>query len=142
MVDEISLAGPIVLGLIGVLVAVLDRGYLRFKEEQINKPELKFGGAYLVNFLISSGASAAIIITVIPSLVSGLGSVTGTGAAAVSILQLILGYTLAYTMLSKLNTSTERKIMVFSAEKKLGKQAQGLDKTADTTSLMPDNKPK
>jgi hypothetical protein len=137
MADEIMIAVPIILGLIGVLVAIVDRGYLRYKEEQSQNPDLKFGGAYLLNFLITTGASSAIIITVIPGLLAGLADVNAGTTAATAILQLVLGYTLAYTMLSKLNTGTERKIELLQARSKLTKTELGsLDHTKDETKIL------
>ena len=115
MADPITLGVPIVVGLIGVLFAILDRGYGRYLEQKKEDPTLKFGGPYLLNFLVSTGISSVIVVTIIPALITGLGTAPEVTVAA-SILQFVLGYTTAYTALSKMNTSTERKLAAAKEE--------------------------
>lgn len=137
MVDQLMLALPIVVGLLGTLFAVLERGWKRFKEEQSQNPDLKFGGAYLLNFLVSTGASATLVMTIIPAVVAGVTDVKAEALAALVILQFGFGYTSAYTILSKMNTSTERKLELLQAKAKLSDAEVGkLDATADNTKLV------
>lgn len=134
MVDAVATGVPLLVGLIFVAWAVLERGYKRYLEEKANQPDLKFGGAYLLNFVITTGVSAVVITTIIPGLIAGLSDVPAEITVTAIILQAILGYTTAYTILSKMNTGTEKKLEIAAAKKKLGKGTT-LDHTKDDTKL-------
>jgi hypothetical protein len=114
---------PLIVGLLGVAVAVLERGYKRFLEEKKLDPTIKFGGTYMLNLLVSTGVGTALVVAVIPALITSLqtgqevseGVVVVVGFASV-ILNFILGYTTTYRILDALNTSTERKLELARAE--------------------------
>ena len=109
MAELISASLPIIVGLIFVAIAVLERGYKTFLDAKKVDPTIKFGGAYLLNLLVTTGASSAIVIAVIPALLTGLGTVPAEITLSAIILQAILGYETAYRILDGLNTSTEKK---------------------------------
>lgn len=112
MADAITTSIPLIVGLVGVVLALLDRGYGRFLEEQKLDPTIKFGGVYLLNFFVSGGIGAVLVTAIIPGLVSGLATITIETIVTAAVLQIALGYSLTYTALSKMNTSTERKLAV------------------------------
>ena len=109
MAELISASLPIIVGLIFVAIAVLERGYKTFLDAKKVDPTIKFGSAYLLNLLVTTGASSAIVIAVIPALLTGLGTVPAEITLSAIILQAILGYETAYRILDGLNTSTEKK---------------------------------
>ena len=114
MVDAASLAaGPLIAGIIGIALAVLQRGYIRFREEQKEHPDIKFGGVYLLNMVMAAGGVGLFITGVVPALFSGLAAIPDVNAQALTaygiVTQAGLGYGLTYAALSTANTSTERK---------------------------------
>lgn len=109
-IDEIILAVPIVLGLVGVGLAVAERGYKRYLDAKRENPALTFDSSYLINILISSGGMSAIIAGVIPTLTEQLGEVT-TPITVISVIgNFALGYLATYRILDGLNNVTEQKI--------------------------------
>jgi|SRR6185503_5264697 len=128
MVDPSALAsGPIVAGIIGIILAVLQRGYIRFREEQKEHPEISFGGTYLLNMVLAAGGVGLLLTTVLPSLFAGLVALPGVDSGTITaygvVTQAGLGYGLTYTALSVANTSTERKMQLSAAKKAAGTQA-------------------
>lgn len=117
MAEVITTAVPIIVGLIFVALAVLERGYKQYLEAKKTDATLKFGGAYMLNLLVSTGVTSVIIITIIPALLSGLTSVPTELTLSAVILQAILGYTVAWTTLDKLNTGTEKKEEIAALKK-------------------------
>ena len=109
---------PLIVGLVGVAVAILERGYKRFLEERKEKPDLKFGGVYMLNLLVSAGAGTIIVTAIIPALIGAISEQVGTytGVAAIFI-NLGLGYGLTYRFLDGLNTSTDKKMELAEAAK-------------------------
>jgi len=105
---------PIIVGLIGVGIAIFERGYKRFLDAKKEDPSLTFDWSYLVNILISSGGMAAIIGGVIPALTEQLGEPSN----AITLISIMgnfgLGYLLTYRILDGLNNSTEQKIQMAS----------------------------
>jgi hypothetical protein len=110
--STLTAAIPILVGLIFVGWAVLERGYKTFLEARKVDPTIKFSGAYMLNLLISTGVSSVVIITIIPTLLNGLNSIPVGITVSTLILQAILGYETAYTILDKLNKSTESNVVV------------------------------
>ena len=109
-IEEIVLAVPIFLGLVGVGLAVAERGYKRYLDAKKEDPTLTFDSSYLINILISSGGMAAIIAGVIPTLTEQLGEVT-TPITVVSVIgNFALGYLATYRILDGLNNITEQKV--------------------------------
>lgn len=128
MVDAASLtAGPIVAGIIGILLAVLQRGYIRFTEEKKEHPEIKFGGIYLLNMVMSAGGIGLFITGIVPALFAGLIAIPDVDATALTAYGIItnagMGYGLTYAALSLANTSTERKMALAAAKKAAGPEA-------------------
>ena len=115
MAEVITTAIPIIVGLIFVALAVLERGYKQFLEARKADSTLKFSGAYLLNLLVSGGVTSVIIITIIPALLSGTTQTELTLSAI--ILQAVLGYTIAWTTLDKLNSGTEKKAEIAELKK-------------------------
>ena len=108
-IDQASI--PLIVGLIGVLVAVLERGYKRYLEEKKLNPELKFDGAYMLNLLVSAGIGTALVATVIPALITAVQGQVPTEVTVASLfLNFILGYTTTYRILDAMNTSTDNKL--------------------------------
>lgn len=100
----------LVVGLVFVAFAVLERGYKRFLEEKKLDPKLKFDGAYMLNFWVSASLGSVIVITVIPSLIAAIGNPSAEMTLAGLILNAVLGYSITFSALEHLNTSTERKM--------------------------------
>lgn len=102
---------PIIVGLIAVGVALLERGYKRYLEEKkIQEAEgktISFDLAYMVNMLVTAGGSAA-IVAVIPVVIEEIGAPTQITMVSL-ILNAILGYTTAYRILDGMNNSTDIK---------------------------------
>ena len=108
---------PIIIGLVAVGVAVLERSYKTFLEKKAVDPELKFNGAYLLNALISTGIGVSIVTAVIPAVlaeISNAPSVPLTLGAV--IMNFILGYAATYRILDAFNNSTSKAIAVEEAE--------------------------
>jgi len=112
MAVDITTVLPILVGLVFVAFAVLERGYKTFLEAKKVDTTLKFSGAYLLNLLVSTGVTSVIIMAVVPAVLTGIGSATQEITFAAIILQAVLGYTTAYTILDKMNKSTETKVEV------------------------------
>ena len=107
---------PLIVGLVGVGVAILERGYKRYLEEKKLNPNIKFDGTYMLNLLVSTGIGTVIVTTIVPALIAALSKtpvdetiVQFAGLSAI-ILNFVLGYTLTYRILDALNTSTEKKL--------------------------------
>jgi hypothetical protein len=102
---------PIVVGLVFVAIAVLQRGYKTYLTEKKTNPSITFDAAYMLNFWVATSASTA-IVGIVPTLLTTL---LGDTSAAITfysiILNAILGYTTAWTALDQMNTSTENKII-------------------------------
>ena len=109
--DPVIVGIPIAVGLIFVAFAVLERGYKRFLvEKKIVEAEgktIEFDLAYIVNMIVSSGISIS-IISVLPTLLDQIGTPTEITVGSL-ILNAILGYTTAYTVLDKMNQKTDSK---------------------------------
>lgn len=104
---------PLVIGLVGVAFAILERGYKLYLEAKKADPTLKFGGAYMLNLLISTGVGTALVTTVIPTLVNQLQGQTDMVLPVTVgslLLNFILGYTVTYRILDALNNSTDKKL--------------------------------
>lgn len=119
MNEQLVIAIPILVGLAAVGLAMLERGYKRYLEEKkIAEAEgktLTFDMAYIVNMVVSTGVSSA-IISVIPVLVEQIGKPTEITFVSL-LLNAILGYTTAYTVLDKMNQKTDSKIETAKAIK-------------------------
>lgn len=109
---------PIIIGLVGVGIAILQRAYKSFLDKKAVEPELKFNGAYLLNALISTGAGVSIVTAVIPAVINEL---TGQSSIPITIgsifLNFVSGYALTYTILDTLNNSTSKTIAIEESEK-------------------------
>jgi hypothetical protein len=105
---------PLVVGLIGVAFAVLERGYKTYLEAKKSNPTLKFDAAYMLNLLISTGVGTALVATVIPTLITELTGQTTALPITIGglILNFILGYTVTYRILDALNNSTDKKMEI------------------------------
>lgn len=118
MADVSVLIFPFILAMIGLVVAVFERGYKRYQDEKANNPDLHFSGAYIVNMVLTAGGVGtllAIITAVIASLQSGETAAEVNFIAAIG--QFGLGYLLSYRVLDGLNNRTEKKIEVAAATK-------------------------
>jgi hypothetical protein len=114
-IEEIVFAVPIVVGLIGVGLAIFERGYKRYLDAKQEDPTLTFDHSYMINILISSGGMAAVIGGVIPALTEQIGDIT-TPITVISVLgNFGLGYLLTYRVLDGLNNATEQKIKLAEA---------------------------
>ncbi len=109
---------PVITGLIGLSLALLERGYKRYLDEKAEKPDLKFGLSYLVNMLVAGGGSA-VLVGIIPALLTQLGEMPTTLSIVVLGQQFLLGYLTAYRALDGLNKRTDDKI-------ELAKKLEGL----------------
>lgn len=109
---------PLIIGLVGVAFAVLERGYKTFLEQKKADPTIKFGGAYMLNLLISTGVGTALVTGVIPTLVNQLTGQAGEElpiTVGAILLNFILGYTVTYRILDALNNSTDKKLEIAEA---------------------------
>jgi hypothetical protein len=131
-IDEIIIAIPIIVGLVGVSLAILERGYKRFLDARKEDPTLKWDSSYLINILVSSGGSAAIIAGVIPALTEQLGDVTAPITVISVIGNFALGYLLTYRVLDGLNNATERKTELGVLKEENRKEAAAALKEANT----------
>lgn len=104
-----SIEIPVIVGLIGLSLALLERGYKRFLDEKKEQPDLKFGLAYLVNMLVAGGGSA-VLVGIIPALLTQLGDMPTTISIVVLGQQFLLGYLTAYRALDGLNKRTDDKV--------------------------------
>ena len=107
---------PLIIGLVGVAIAVLERGYKRYLEQKKTEPTIKFGAPYMLNLLISTGVGTALVTAVIPTLVENIGqTVEIPVTVGALLLNFILGYTVTYRILDALNTSTDKKMEIAEA---------------------------
>lgn len=108
---------PIIVGLVAVVAAVLERAYKTFLEKRVEDPKLQFSPAYLLNALISSGIGVAVVTAVIPALITELtGSQTLPVTLASIIVNFTLGYAITYRFLDGLNNSTSKQLEVQEQE--------------------------
>jgi hypothetical protein len=107
---------PLIIGLVGVAIAVLERSYKAYLEAKKIDPSISFGAPYLINLLISTGVGTA-LATIIPNLVTQVTEQTGLPLTVGGmLLNIILGYTVTYRILDGLNTSTDRKLAIAEIE--------------------------
>ena len=118
MAVESLVSIPIIIGLLGVVIAVLERGYKTFLEKKVTEPDLKFNSAYLLNILISGGTIATLIISVLPLVLTEINAneVVTLGSA---ILVFVVGYGSTYRVLDGFNNRTELKIEAQEAQAQL-----------------------
>ena len=110
---------PLIIGLVGVAIAVLERSYKSYLEAKKIDPSITFGAPYLINLLISTGVGTA-LATIIPTLVTQITEQTDLPITVGGmLLNLILGYTVTYRILDGLNTSTDRKLEIAEKEGEL-----------------------
>lgn len=129
-IDELIIAIPLIVGLIGVSLAVFERGYKRFLDAKKEDPSLVWDNSYLVNILISAGGMAAIIAGVIPALVEMVPDPT-TPLTLVSLIGNFLGgYLGTYRILDGLNNTTEQKIKLAAAAATTTTKSETETKTA------------
>lgn len=119
---------PIIVGLVGVGIAVFERGYKRYLDARKEDPSLKFDSSYIVNILISSGGMAAIIGGVIPALTEQLGE-PSTAITFISIIgNFALGYLATYRILDGLNNATEQKTQMAKKNAVIAEQEKTIAK--------------
>lgn len=109
---------PVIVGLIGLSLALLERGYKRYLDEKKEQPELSFGLSYLVNMIVAGGGSA-VLVGIIPALLTQLGEQPTVISIVVLGQQFLLGYLTAYRALDGLNKRTDDKV-------ELAKKLEGL----------------
>ena len=104
---------PLIIGLIGVGFAILERGYKTYLEQKKLEKDLKFGAPYMLNLLISTGVGTALVTAVIPTLITQIQGQTEAElpvTVGALLLNFILGYTVTYRILDALNNSTDKKM--------------------------------
>ena len=109
------LAIPLLVGLVAIGLAIYERAFKTYLEKKAVDPELKFNTSYLLNMLVTTGTSIAIITGIIPALIAELDPSQPVTIASI-ILNFVLGYTITYRTLDALNKSTEKAIVVEQAE--------------------------
>jgi len=119
-----SLEVPVIAGLMGLSLALLERGYKRFLDEKAERPDLKFGLSYLINMLVAGGGSA-VLVGVLPALLTQLGDMPTEFSIVILGQQFLLGYLTAYRALDGLNNRTDDKI-------ELARKLEGLSGPANT----------
>ena len=111
VLENILLSATVIIGLIGVAIAILERGYKTYLEKKAIEPNLKFNSAYLLNILISGGTMVGLITVVLPIVLSDISNTPNVpltlGAAATVF---IIGYGSTYRFLDGLNNSTEKRL--------------------------------
>lgn len=113
MIDIATL--PIIIGLVGIGIAVAHRTYKSFLDAQRENPDIKFDMAYLVNAFIGSGVFITIITGVIPVVVDEVVPFpNGIVTIALVIANFSIGYFGTYRVLDGLNKTTDTKIELAS----------------------------
>lgn len=111
--ENLYISIPVIIGLVAIGIAILERGYKTFLEKKQIDPKLEFNTAYLLNILITSGTMVAAITGVLPVVlaeISAQGDIPLTlGSAAVVF---VIGYASTYRILDGLNNSTEKRLEV------------------------------
>jgi len=111
MAFGIGIEIPIIIGLIAVVVAVLERGYKSFLEKKAVDPKLKFDSAYLLNMLITGGAMVVIVTVIVPAVLTQIQANPDTALTFAGVaLNFVLGYATTYRILDGLNDSTKTRI--------------------------------
>lgn len=107
----------LVVGLIGVAIAILERGYKKYQDQKATDPDLKFNFSYLINMLVSSGIGSVLATTIIPTLISQLPDSTIEQAVTplFIIINFLLGYATTFRVLDGMNNSTAKKIELSQA---------------------------
>lgn len=104
---------PIIIGLIGVGIAVAHRAWKTFEDKKKENPDLKFDVAYLTNALIASGTFVTIITGVIPVVVDEVVPFpSGLVTIGLVIANFSIGYFGTYRVLDGLNNTTSTKIEI------------------------------
>lgn len=118
MIDIATL--PIIIGLVGIGIAVAHRTYKSFLDKQKEDPSIKFDVAYLVNAFIASGTFITIITGVIPVVVGEVVPFeNGIVTIALVIANFSIGYFGTYRVLDGLNNTTSTKIEIASLKEQL-----------------------
>lgn len=111
--ENIFVTIPLIIALVGIGFAIVERGYKSFLEKKEIDPKLQFNPAYLLNIIITTGAMVAIVTGVLPAIISEISSEPNTVLTLGSvILNFVLGYSLTYRILDALNNSTEKRLEV------------------------------
>ena len=104
---------PIIIGLVGIGIAVAHRTYKSFLDKQKEDPNIKFDYAYLVNAFIASGTFITIITGVIPVVVGEVVPFpSGIVTIALVIANFSIGYFGTYRVLDGFNSTTSTKIEI------------------------------
>ncbi len=110
---EILTQLPIIVGLVSVAVAILQRAYKTFLEKREIDPKLQFNHTYLLNTLVTTGVGVALVTVVIPAVIEAL---SGANTQPINIASIFLnfavGYGLTYTILDQWNKSTGKTIEI------------------------------
>ena len=121
--SNVLLSATVIIGLVAIAVAVLERGYKTFLEKKVIDPKLQFNSAYLINILITSGTMVAIVTGVLPLVLNEISAQPNIpltlGSAA---LIFVLGYSTTYRFLDGLNNSTEKKLEVQELREEVAEQ--------------------
>lgn len=104
---------PIIIGLVGVGIALANRAWKTFLEKQKEDPKLKFDAVYLTNALIASGTIITVVTGVIPVIVEQVVQFpNGIVTIALVIANFAIGYFGTYNILDGLNKGTAQKIEI------------------------------
>lgn len=110
MANEFMLALPIIVGLLGVGLAIFDRGWREYVTAKRNDPTIThFSADYMVNLIVTAGGVGAFFGAVIPLIIGSMTALPPEGIFIWTFTQIWGGYTSAYTILDKLNTPIETK---------------------------------
>jgi hypothetical protein len=127
-IDQVIVAIPLFVGLVGVGLAVFERGYKRFLDARKEDPTLKWDNSYMINILISAGGMSAIIAGVIPVLMEMIPDVV-TAITVVSLVgNFFGGYLGTYRILDGLNNSTEQKTQLAKKNSIIAEQEKTIAK--------------
>lgn len=102
------------IAIIGVIIAVVERGLKRYYDEKAENPTIKFSSSYIINILISGGGMSAIIIGVLPVVAENFQNPEQPIAITVfSVMSAFgFGYLTTFRILDGLNNRTEEKVEV------------------------------
>ena len=117
-----ALIVPFIVSVVGMVIAIVERGWKRFQDEKAVNPDVKFGAAYIMNMLLTAGGVGT-LLAILTAIIAML--TAGETSAEVNLFAMIAqfgaGYLVAYRILDGLNNRTEKKIEVATAEKAAGK---------------------
>jgi hypothetical protein len=106
---ESEIAIPIAVGLAAVGLALLDRGYLSYRNAKKSDPSLKFSFEYIVTIIIAAGGAGGFFGLILPIIQATITAPIEGYFTIWAMVQFVTAYFSTVGLLDKLNQTLEAK---------------------------------